>query len=160
VTTTQSDPTTRSLEERLDEVESRAAIADLIAGYCEGVDRRDLERFLGIWHDDAEYLIPGGRGDFVGKDEIRRSQEVIGGVWKSTYHWTTNHTASFETSDRATGRSDAFAMCVHQDDRVSWVACSYHDVYERRAGSWKLARRLVERYFVSAPQDVELRPPY
>lgn len=152
--------TTRSLEERLDEVESRAAFADIVAGYCEGVDRRDLERFLGIWHDDAEYLIPGGRGDFVGIDEIRRSQEVIGSVWKSTYHWTTNHTASFETPDRATGRSDAFAMCVHQDDRVSWVACTYHDVYERRAGGWKLARRLVERYFVSAPQDVELRPPF
>jgi ketosteroid isomerase-like protein len=150
----------RSLEERLDEVESRAAIADLVAGYCEGTDRRDLDRFLGLWHDDAEYLIPGGRGDFVGTEQIRRSQEVIANVWKQTYHWTTNHTATFATRDRATGRSDAIAICVHPDGTISWVACTYHDEYERRAGAWKFARRNVERYFVSAPQNVELLPPF
>lgn len=150
----------RSLEQRIDELESRAAITDILAGYCEGTDRRDIDRFMSIWHDDAEYLIPGGRGDFHGTDGIRRSQEVIGKVWKETYHWTTNHTAHFQDADRATGRSDAFALCVHPDGRISWVSCTYHDVYERRSGSWKLARRLVERYFVSAPQGVELLPPY
>jgi ketosteroid isomerase-like protein len=151
---------TRSLEERLDEMESRAAITDLIAGYCEGVDRRDLDRFMSLWHDDAEYLIPGGRGDFYGTDGIRKSQEVIGAVWKETYHWTTNHTVSFESPDRATGRSDAFAMCVKPEGQVCYVGCTYHDVYERRGGSWKFSRRLVERYFVSAPVDIQLLPPF
>jgi ketosteroid isomerase-like protein len=152
--------TQRSLEERLDEIESRAVISDLVAGYCEGVDRRDLARFMSLWHDDAEYLIPGGRGDFIGSAEIKRSQEVIGAVWKETYHWTTNHTVSFESPDRAIGRSDAFAICVKPEGQVCHVGCTYHDVYERRDGAWKLARRLVERYFVSEPQDIQLLPPF
>jgi hypothetical protein len=152
--------TERSLAERIDELESRAAIADLVAGYCEGVDRQNLERFLSLWHEDAAYLIPGGRGDFVGLAEIQRSQDVIAKAWKQTYHWTTNHTIRFETADRATGRSDVYAMCTPHDGGVSLVGGTYEDVYERRDGTWKYAKRLVNRWFVSAPVDIELLPPY
>jgi ketosteroid isomerase-like protein len=149
-----------TLEERVDRIESRAAVGELVAGYCEGVDRHDLDRFMGLWHDDAAYLIPGGRGDFYGTDGIRQSQEVIGKAWKETYHWTTNHTVRFESADRAIGRSDVFAMCTPHDGGVCYVGGTYDDVYERRAGTWKFSQRTVTRYFVSAPVDVSLLPPF
>jgi ketosteroid isomerase-like protein len=149
-----------SLESRLDEMESRVAISDLVAGYCEGVDRKNLDRFMSLWHDDAEYLIPGGRGDFIGLDRIRESQVVIGKAWKETYHFTTNHTVTFSSPDRAEGRSDVYAMCTHQDGQVSLVGGTYEDVYERRDGTWKYAKRLVIRHFVSAPIDIKLLPPF
>jgi 3-phenylpropionate/cinnamic acid dioxygenase small subunit len=152
--------TGKSLEDRLDEIESRTSIAALVAGYCEGTDRRDLDLFLSLWHDDAEYLIPGGRGDFSGIDRIRESQTVIARAWKETYHWTTNHTISFESADRANGRSDCYAMCVREDGQVCHVGCTYFDDYERRAGVWKFAKRLVNRWFVSEPVDIKLLPPY
>lgn len=150
-----------SLEERLDRIESRTAISALVAGYCEGVDRKDNERFFGLWHDDAAYLIPGGRGNFYGAEGIRQSQQVIAQAWKQTYHWTTNHTITFETSDRATGRSDVFAICQHHDGtKVSLVGGTYVDTYERRIGDWKFAERLVNRWFVSAGEEIALVAPF
>jgi ketosteroid isomerase-like protein len=148
------------MAERLDEMESRTQIAALVAGYCEGVDRRNTEKFLSLWHEDAAYLIPGGRGDFYNTDGIRQSLEVIAKAWRETYHWTTNHVVTFATPDEATGRSDAFAICTHHDGRVSYVAATYDDVYSRRGGQWRFAKRLVTRWFVSAPVDVELLPPF
>ncbi|MDQ7907467.1 nuclear transport factor 2 family protein [Phytohabitans sp. ZYX-F-186] len=152
--------TQRSIEARLDEVESRTAIAALVAGYCEGVDHANVELFLRLWHEDASYLIPGGRGDFVGIDRIRESQDVIGRAWASTKHWTTNHTVTFDDPDRATGRSDAFAICEHHDGRVSLVSATYDDQYERRDGTWRFAKRLVTRWFVSDGQDIKLLEPF
>jgi len=150
----------RSLEARVDELESRAAIADLIAGYCEGVDQKNDARFLGLWHDEAEYLIPGGRGNFYGMDGIRQSLVVIAGAWARTWHWTTNHTVSFQDADHATGRSDVFAICEkHEDAGTCLVSATYEDVYERRDGQWKFTRRLTQRWFVSTPQDIPLPPP-
>lgn len=150
----------RSVEERLDELESRTAIAALVAGYCEGVDRKDEEKFLTLWHDDAAYLIPGGRGDFYDTDGIRRSLEVIAKAWRETYHWTTNHTVRFGSPDAATGRSDAFAICTHHDGRISYVAATYDDEYTRRQGEWRFAKRNVTRWFVSEPLDIDLLPPF
>jgi SnoaL-like domain len=153
--------TDRSIEARIDELESRIAISALVAGYCEGVDRQDSDRFEGLWHEDAAYLIPGGRGDFYGAAGIRESQVVIGKAWKQTYHWTTNSTVEFQTPDRATGRSDAFAMCQHKDgEKVSFVGCTYLDKYERRDGIWKFAERYVNRWFVSAGENIQLLPPF
>jgi hypothetical protein len=153
--------TTLSLEDRLDRIDSRNAINDLVAGYCEGTDRRDGELFASLWHDDAAYLIPGGRGDFYGADGIRKSQEVIAEAWKQTFHWTTNHTVKFSSRDRATGRSDCFALCQHNDgEKVSLVGCTYFDKYERRDGTWKFAERYVNRWFVSAGENIPLLAPF
>ncbi|TCB97213.1 nuclear transport factor 2 family protein [Micromonospora zingiberis] len=150
----------RSLEDRIDEIESRTAIGELVAGYCEGVDRQNVERFVGLWHDDAAYLIPGGRGNFHGIAQIRESQTVIAKAWKETYHWTTNHTVQFESKDRAVGRSDVFAICKHHNDLISLVGGTYDDRYERRNGVWKFAERTVTRWFVSAGTDIQLLPPF
>ena len=151
----------RPVEERLDQIESRVAIARLVASYCEGVDRQNVEKFMTLWHEDSAYLIPGGRGDFFNTDGIRESLRVIDKAWKSTAHWTTNHVIEFETPDKATGRSDAIAMCEHHDGKVSFVNATYDDVYERREdGVWKFARRHVTRWFVSAGQDIALLPAF
>ncbi|MEU7812205.1 nuclear transport factor 2 family protein [Pseudonocardia sp. NPDC049154] len=152
--------TTRTIEERLDEQESRTAISALVAGYCEGVDHDNLELFMSLWHSDAAYLIPGGRGDFHGTEGIRQSQVVIGKAWSSTKHWTTNHTVAFENPDVATGRSDCFAVCEHHDGKVSLVSATYVDRYERRDGTWRIAERLVKRWFVSEGQDIKLLEPF
>jgi len=150
----------RSIEERLDEVESRTTIAALVAGYCQGVDRRDLDLFMSLWHDDGTLNILGGRGVFHGTDELRNSQAGVAKAWARTWHWTTNATVKFETPDRAIGRADVFAICErHDDGHICLVGGTYHDVVERRAGAWKFTERVIDRYFVSTPQDIPLPPP-
>ncbi|MGP3533987.1 nuclear transport factor 2 family protein [Microbacterium sp. RD1] len=152
---------TATLEQRIAEIESRTRIGDLVANYCRGVDQREEELFLALWHPDASYLIPGGRGDFHHTDGIRQSLVVIGKAWKSTKHWTTNHVITFESDDVATGRSDCFAICEHHDGRVSLVSATYDDRYERREdGVWRFATRLVTRWFVSAGEEISLLPAF
>jgi ketosteroid isomerase-like protein len=151
---------TDTLESRISRLESRSRISDLVAGYCEGVDRKDLPKFSSLWHDDADYLIGAGRGDFHGLAEIVRFPEVAAEHWRETYHWTTNHVVTFERDDRATGRSDCLAMCTHHDGQVSFVSATYLDVYERRDGEWRYSRREVKRWFVSEPVDIKLLPPH
>jgi uncharacterized protein (TIGR02246 family) len=151
--------TTSSMEERIDRLESRVEISALVARYCYGVDRRDADIFLSIWHEDAEYLVGAGRGDFFGRDDIARFLEVVAGVWRETYHWTTNHTVTFSDADSASGVSEAFAMCGDHEGKVSFVAARYADEYSRREGTWKLLRREVHRWFVSPGQDIPLLPP-
>jgi ketosteroid isomerase-like protein len=151
----------QSLEAKIDELTSRSALGDLVAGYCRGVDQKEADFFLTLWHPDAEYLIPGGRGDFFGADGIARSLEVIGKAWNSTRHWTTNHVITFESPDKATGRSDCFAICEHHDGKISLVAATYDDRYERREdGVWRFAHRLVTRWFVSEGTDIKLLPAF
>ena len=149
-----------SLEARVDRIESRTRIDELVAGYCEGVDRKDLAKFSSLWHDDAEYLIGAGRGDFHGLEEIVRFPDVAAKAWRETYHWTTNHVVAFSGDDEATGRSDCLAMCTHHSGQVSFVSATYLDVYQRRDGNWRFTRREVIRWFVSGPVDIELLPPY
>lgn len=151
----------RTLEQRIAELESRAEIGALVAGYCRGVDQREDDFFVSLWHPDAAYLIPGGRGDFYDTEGIRQSLVVIAGVWKSTKHWTTNHVITFTGEDRASGHSDCFAVCEHHDGKVSFVSATYDDEYERRADRvWRFARRLVTRSWVSAGEDIALIPPF
>jgi hypothetical protein len=148
-----------SVEARLDQLESRAAISQLAARYCRGVDRREPETFAGIWHDDAEYLIGSDRGNFKGLDDIRRFSEIVVRVWRETYHWPTNHEVTFRDRDTADGLSEAFAVCVNHEGKICFIAARYIDEYSRRDGEWKIARRQVKRWFVSEPQDIQLTVP-
>ncbi len=149
-----------SVEERLDELESRVAISRLAASYCEGVDHKQLGLFSTLWFDDARFVIPGGRGEFVGIDQIRASQEGVAKAWARTWHWTTNHTVDFQGADRATGRADVFAICeMHGGKGTCLVSGTYSDIYERREGSWRFAERTINRWFVTPAQAIPLPPP-
>ena len=46
-----------ALVARIDELESRAALRDLVSDYCIGFDTHDWERFISIWHADAVWEI-------------------------------------------------------------------------------------------------------
>lgn len=148
-----------NLEERIDRIESRTEIAALVAGYCEGVDCKDLAKFTSLWHDDAEYLIGVGRGDFCGLAQIATFPAVAAKAWAGTHHWTTNHVVEFTGADHATGRSDCIAIGEHHDGRASFISATYLDEYARRDGAWKLTRRQVLRHFVSSPVEMALLPP-
>lgn len=133
----------KTIEERMDELESRAAIQTLLADYCHGVDKRDLDRFLGVWHDDSVMSMGEPLGDFRGIDEIRRmATEIVWDViFKECYHWTTNLSLVFPDPDHAHGLSDVSAVGVTPDGARLSIAASYRDVFERRAGNWRILHR-------------------
>ena len=48
---------TTAIEARLEQLENRFAMQDLVSDYCLGFDKRDFGRFLAIWWPDARWEI-------------------------------------------------------------------------------------------------------
>lgn len=66
-----------ALFQRVDELESRSALRDLVSDYCLGFDGHDWDRFIGIWHDDAVWEIGPPFGTFVGHAGIKEAVDSV-----------------------------------------------------------------------------------
>jgi gamma-hexachlorocyclohexane dehydrochlorinase len=142
-----------ALAKRVDELESRAAIRDLVTDYCLGFDTHDWERFIGIWHEDAVWEIGPPFGTFAGHEGIRKAvHEVLYPVWRETHHLTSNLRLDFRDADHAHGVCNVDCMGATRDDTVQMISATYADDFERRDGAWKIARRVVTiHYFNPIP---------
>jgi ketosteroid isomerase-like protein len=134
--------TSQSLEERIDTLESRQAIARLLSEYAHGFDSRDIERFMAIWHDDAVYDLAefGGRREGVGG--IREAVHELWAASPGTHHWMVNLAIDVE-EHRATAACHALAFDVDAEEHVTAVALTYEDEFERRDGRWGFVGRRV-----------------
>jgi gamma-hexachlorocyclohexane dehydrochlorinase len=137
----------RSIEARLDELESRNAIAELSAKYAHGIDGKNDDIFLPIWHEDALFNIGGEFGRFAGRENMLAAMRSIEKAWEQTHHWITNLVVEFQDSDHATGRADTTCTCIDHDGVYVMVSAIYDDRYERRDGLWRFAvRDLIVHY--------------
>lgn len=128
--------------QRVDELLSRAAIAELVAEYCHGCDACDEERFAAIWHDDARLSLGPPFGEPVG-EQIRDALHGIRRAFPDIRHWTTNLVLEFTSSDSARGECATLCEAIDRQGGRSLISATYHDRFERREGIWKFARREV-----------------
>ncbi|UCG72877.1 MAG: nuclear transport factor 2 family protein [Chromatiales bacterium] len=149
-----------ALLRRVDELESRAALRDLVTDYCQGFDGHDWDRFIGIWHPDAVWDIGPPFGVFEGHEGIHRAvHEVLYPVWRETHHWTTNLRVEFTDADHARGVCDVDCMGATKDDVVQMVGATYTDDFERRDGTWKIAKRSVVIHYFNPVPGAEMTSP-
>jgi gamma-hexachlorocyclohexane dehydrochlorinase len=142
------------LHARLDRMESRAAIAELVAHYCHGVDKYDAETFMSIWHEDAHFNMGPPIGASSGHQDIRQTLEnVIWPGWRETHHWTVNLVVRFDGPDRAHGVCDTSCVGIMADGITQLIAASYTDTFERRDGEWRIAKRSVALPFAGVLPD-------
>jgi uncharacterized protein (TIGR02246 family) len=126
-----------NLEERIDRLEAESEINRLLADYAHGIDRKELDRFMKIFHDDGEFAIPGM---FEAAHGTKAIESLVREIWEGspeTHHWITNATNDFVGPDTATG--DAHTICfLRTADGEEGVVCAYYDnSYERRDGAWR-----------------------
>ena len=148
------------LQSRIDELESRAALRDLVSDYCLGFDTRDRDRFISIWHNDAVWEIGPPFGTFNGHDGIRKAvYEILYPVWRETHHLTSNLRLSFNDPDHAHGICNVDCMGATMDNVVQMISATYTDDFARRNGIWKIAKRnVVIHYFNPVPGAVMSAP--
>ena len=65
------------LRARIDQLEARAALRDLVSDYCHGFDKGDFKRFLSIWWEDCDGT-SAAFGSFVTPALRRRSRRCCG----------------------------------------------------------------------------------
>ena len=147
--------------QRLDELESRNAIAELAYNYCHGFDKRDRERFLAIWWPDCVWNIGPPFGSFAGHDGIRTAlDDVLWPAWAQSQHVTSNQVVTFTDPDHAQSICDVDCTgLLTGNPEATFVGATYRDLVERREGVWRIAVRDVEiHYFNSFPGTQLSRP--
>ena len=139
-----------SLEERIQLIEDREAIRELIAKYCHGVDGRDEDLFMSIWTHDAKYLIGGPFGDHEGTEGI---QGILLGLWSTfteMHHWATNVVIEVD-GDQARAWCNADVTGTDTKGRALMFAASYTDQLRRvgEGATWKFTERDIDRHYMT-----------
>lgn len=149
-----------SLEQRIDWLETRMALLDLTSDYCLGFDKRDFDRFMGIWWGDAVWEIGPPFGDFEGHAGIARALlDILWPAWAMSTHYSTNLRVVRDGDDAASGMCDVYCIGNTSDGQAQSVAASYFDSFTRRDGVWKIARRRVTMQHFSPLVGITLAPP-
>jgi 3-phenylpropionate/cinnamic acid dioxygenase small subunit len=145
---------------RVDELESRAALRDLVSDYCLGFDNHDWDRFISIWHTDAIWEIGPPFGTFTHHEGIREAVfDVLYPAWRETHHLTSNLRLTFNDPDHAHGVCNVDCMGATADDIVQMISATYTDDFERREGVWKIARRNVVIHYFNPIPGAEMSAP-
>ena len=143
-----------TLEHRIDRLESRFAIEELVTAYCEACDEHDIPRLAALFAEDAVYGSPSGVLRSTGREEITAMFIRAFRVRGPGYHWTHDLVVSFDEADAdlATG-----TVASHAETSVNGVASiaamKYDDEYRRLDGRWLFSRRAIRfLYYVPADQ--------
>ena len=146
-----------ALLQRVEVLESRIAIRDLVSDYCHGFDKRDFERFLAIWWEDCVWDIGPPFGRFEGHAGIH---DVLWPTWLETHHLSTN--LSIEFIDPCNARSVCDVDCVGtllDDPQAQIVGATYRDRLQSRDGQWRILERKVEIHYFNPLRGTTLSAP-
>jgi uncharacterized protein (TIGR02246 family) len=126
-----------SIEERIDRLEAESEINRLLADYAHGIDRKEMDRFMKIFHEDGVFSIPGLFDSAQGTEAI---ESLLREVWDGspeTHHWITNATVDFTGPDAATGDAHTICFLRTAGGEEGFVTAYYDNSYERRDGAWR-----------------------
>ena len=119
----------------------RREIEDALLRYCRGIDRLDLELVRSCYHADAT----DSHGGFSGtRDEFVAWVEKLLARFESTMHFVGNSLIEVE-GDAAVAETVAIAFHRSRESKPSLnliIGVRYVDRFEKRAGAWRIARRV------------------
>jgi len=121
------------------EAADREALRHLVAAYGHGIDRRDWDLVLSLYHDDGTDdhtpYYTGSAAGYVAWLPGMMAQ------WRATSHVMLGALYAFD-GDRAEGEVVARAWHLTLDGTRQFIAWGrYADRYERRQGIWRFAHR-------------------
>ena len=143
--------------QRLERLESKEEIRDLVSKYAEACDQQDLESLEKLFALDAEFDSPNGMLKSKGRQSII---DMYLEVFKSrgpSFHWTHDVRVTINTdrNDVATGTVYSHAETT-RDGIVSLAAMRYDDQYAKEDGIWKFAKRVIHFfYYVKTKEYIE-----
>jgi hypothetical protein len=148
------------LRARIEELEGRTAMRDLVSDYCHGFDKSDFARFLSIWWDDCTWNIGPPFGSFTGHAGIETAvKEVLWPVWRETHHLTSNLRVSFTDRENARGECDVDCMGATRDNIVQMISATYRDHFQRRGSTWKILQRDVKIHYFNPIPGAQMTVP-
>jgi uncharacterized protein (TIGR02246 family) len=140
------------LATRVQRIEDRLAIENLIARYANAVDDRDLDTVANCFCEDGVYARWNGTDRAVGRTEVRAFyQERLSGTGPS-FHYVHAMDVDIVDSTHATGIVTAHAE-MGVDGDLLIAALRYVDRYRKGLDDrWRFAERLT-RFFYFMPHS-------
>ncbi len=140
-------PAAQSLETRIQRLDDRMAIEQLLMEYGRAVDNRDFAAFAALFTDDGEWK--GAQGAYRGPKQIQESMEKIftapaaaADIPKGkNFHLLTNVIINLQ-GDHATASSKFVFYKMNGAKPEAAVAGRYEDKLVRVGGAWKFKQRL------------------
>lgn len=125
---------------RLDELESRVAIGELVVRYASTIDAHDLDGLMDVFTDDARF------NELEGNAAIRQMFEAFMGATARSVHTPHTPVIRFQGPNRATGTVTGHAEQTGDGETLVMVL-RYHDVYRRDGATWRIAERRTTYFY-------------
>lgn len=145
------------LRKRVDRLESRVEISELISAYAIACDEHDLPRLESLFTEDAVFDTPSGLMVAKGRRAIVDMFVKVLGIRGPGYHWTHDHFIRVDAAnpDRATGLVLSHAE-TSPNKRPSLAAMRYADNYRKVSGRWLFEKRVLSfLYYVPAAEYLD-----
>jgi hypothetical protein len=126
----------------LERVIAEAEIRRVVARYCRGIDRMDLDLVRSCYHHDAH----DEHGSFSGGvDAYLEWVRPLLEKYDATMHFIGNQLVDFDDAD--TARVETYGMSVHRSASGKAhlnlsTGFRFVDRFERRDGEWRIAHRV------------------
>ncbi|MHA3790748.1 nuclear transport factor 2 family protein [Sphingomonas sp. YL-JM2C] len=135
------------IAQRIDRLESQAAIQQLPIRYALAVDGRDLDAWVELFVPDVNC---GRRGS--GRAVLRSIIEPAVRTFYRSIHQICGHRVEFDDADHA--RGVVYCRAEHEVEG-QWIvmAIAYFDSYERRDGAWYFVRRQEKHWYAADWQE-------
>lgn len=141
-----------TLEERLQRLEDRFEIQDLVVRYFIASDADDFDALAASFTVDGVFTGPGFSGG-SNRAEVMEFVRAFRANVGATVHTPDFILIDLTAADRATGTVGAHIE-LSQSGRTLFGAFRYHDEYVREDGRWKFARRELLTIHVGPWEDM------
>lgn len=138
---------------RLELIETRNTLHDLISSYAQGLDNRDPALLRVVFHDDA-LLDSGIFGRCEGLEAILAAADGWWAGATSMHHWMANPLVQIDLeAGTATGLTALNCVSTFVEGGPAHVGGRYVDTFSQVGGRWAISERVFDVQFVSPLPD-------
>lgn len=151
-----NDSKSRSIEDRVADLESEWAIRNLMSLYLLKADMRDVEGYASMFTEDGILDIEGLHFDKVGFEvtNVNQGREAIANAYSQyiapvpCFMWHLGHSPYIEVNgDSAIGRWGWSAVVNVPMFGPMQAGGVYNDEYAKTSAGWKIKKRAITSYY-------------
>lgn len=141
------------IETRLELLETRNQLLDLISSYAHGFDHQNPDLLRATFHADA-VLDLDVFGRFEGIEAIVGAANMFWEAAPAMHHWMANPLFKIDLdAGTASASTSLDCLCTYVDTGTAHIGGGYDDTFRRIDGRWWITQRDFDLQFVTPMPD-------